>query len=515
MGVFNWRTVYIISIAAKVFVCLQCSYIHPDEHFQSFQPIAKLVYGSSVANPWEFEPESSARSFAPLLIFYYPIIQLVKYFQLPLITAYYFVRLEFTLITWMVTDWTLWRIMPTKPERVKSLLFTSTSFVTLVYQSHAFSNSVETWLVLGAVYIMGRFREECEIAKNSRISNLAQYCLAYGCIVSAGIFNRVTFVGWLVFPGIFVLKFFQKSPISLVYTAAGFLTTSLACVVLDTWMFTGTIDWSNLVVTPLNNLLYNLDSENLSQHGIHSRLTHLLVNVPLMLGPALVFLIGSKYYKTVPFMSAISGILTLSLVPHQEFRFIIPAMPLLACCMDLSSEKKKVTKYALRLFIVYNVVMTAFFGSLHQGGIVTVMEQLTKPDNALTGSSDLQIWWRTYSPPVWLYGHQNLQVLNRIDHNLKDLNILSESDSNGLTIVDAMGSSFDVIVNLLGQRPGILISPIASAENELSDALKDRNLVLKRKWKTWLHLDMDHFDTTYGWKTFTPGLAVYEVVESS
>lgn len=44
-----------------------------------------------------------------------------------------------------------------------------------------------------------------------------------------------------------------------------------------------------LIVTPYNNFMYNLNMDNLAQHGVHARYTHLLVNLPLLFGPLVVF----------------------------------------------------------------------------------------------------------------------------------------------------------------------------------------------------------------------------------
>jgi phosphatidylinositol glycan class Z len=41
----------------------------------------------------------------------------------------------------------------------------------------------------------------------------------------------------------------------------------------------------DIVITPLNNLLYNLNVDNLAQHGIHPRYTHLIINLPMLYGP--------------------------------------------------------------------------------------------------------------------------------------------------------------------------------------------------------------------------------------
>jgi phosphatidylinositol glycan class Z len=39
---------------------------------------------------------------------------------------------------------------------------------------------------------------------------------------------------------------------------------------------------NNFVVTPLNFIKYNINTKNLSEHGLHPRYLHLLVNVPLL-----------------------------------------------------------------------------------------------------------------------------------------------------------------------------------------------------------------------------------------
>ena len=46
------------------------------------------------------------------------------------------------------------------------------------------------------------------------------------------------------------------------------------------------ITWQGtLTLTPLNNLLYNINVDNVKQHGLHPRYLHLLVNFPLLFGP--------------------------------------------------------------------------------------------------------------------------------------------------------------------------------------------------------------------------------------
>jgi phosphatidylinositol glycan class Z len=71
--------------------------------------------------------------------------------------------------------------------------------------------------------------------------------------------------------------------------------------VLDT--LTDAFKWPSLrfsghfVLTPLNNILYNMDVENLKQHGLHPRYLHLLVNAPMLYGPLVVGGLSAVYGK--------------------------------------------------------------------------------------------------------------------------------------------------------------------------------------------------------------------------
>ena len=47
---------------------------------------------------------------------------------------------------------------------------------------------------------------------------------------------------------------------------------------------TDPLNFSNYIITPLNNLLYNSSYDNLAQHGIHPYYTHILINLPQILG---------------------------------------------------------------------------------------------------------------------------------------------------------------------------------------------------------------------------------------
>ena len=123
-----------------------------------------------------------------------------------------------------------------------------------------------------------------------------------------------------------------------------------------------------MVLTPLNNILYNAKVENLKEHGLHPRYLHFLVNFPLLYGPlststlvsllwrprlnasvyygnasttgftAIVLIeilnkmyINHKHTCTLVLVSVIAvAMIGLSIMPHQEARFLTPMLVPLA-----------------------------------------------------------------------------------------------------------------------------------------------------------------------------------------
>src|SRR4051794_6419649 len=123
----------------------------------------------------------------------------------------------------------------------------------------------------------------------------------------------------------------MASPLSLVAMIAAGLSTTVVAIALDTAFYTPhSISWMDLVrhpvITPLNNLLYNISPANLAQHGLHPWYQHLLVNLPQLLGPAAILLFV-RPHLCLRLYSAISGIFVLSIFQHQEARFLLPTIP--------------------------------------------------------------------------------------------------------------------------------------------------------------------------------------------
>lgn len=194
------------------------------------------------------------------------------------------------------------------------------------------------------------------------------------------------------------------------------------------------------MVTPLNSLRYNSQTSNLETHGLHPPYQHLLANLPLLLGPILL-LIRSIDLSPVPLtaVSAGSGVLLLSAIPHQEARFLLPTVPLIISSVHLP-RSRTLTRYWLALWILFNTIFGILMGIFHQGGVVPMQIWLSNnPHRFLAPSASAAyvsaaanssssthrlssppspeatahiFWWRTYPPPIWLLDHVPVNTTN-------------------------------------------------------------------------------------------------------
>lgn len=471
----SWRSLLLIStIIARFYFAVQPSYLHPDEFYQSFQ----ILYNKDI--PWEVSDVNNInRSICPILLFYYPIIKIGNLVNLNNYQIYLLIRLFLTLVNWLVTDYFINRIIPLKNERIKSLLFISTSYITLIYQSHTFSNSIETIVLLPTLYLINDIRQFLELKKTSNYSKINLVSL--GLLVSFGIFNRITFPAWILLPCYYLLKFsLNHFKLSLLIIVS-FLISSICFISIDK-IYYNIPSWYNSI-TPLNNLVYNSNVSNLSNHGLHKLYTHVLINYPQLIGP-LIFLLppfNNKYVSTIFYQSFISGILVLSLLPHQELRFLLPSIPLLLSSFSFN-KNSKISKYILKIWLLFNTILIIFYGLFHQAGLIPAINYLNSSEY-LKGTKIY--WFNTYPPPTFL-----------INSNFENVNL--------------MGFSIDSVVSEieLNSKPSIIVTPSNSI-----DRLKFNSKSIEIQWHTLWHLDLDHFDfDNEKFNTFLPGLDIYKIL---
>ncbi|CAG8306215.1 unnamed protein product [Penicillium salamii] len=472
-----WRRAYLLLLLIRVYFALSPSYLHPDENFQGPEVFAGRIFSYPSKLPWEFTVENPIRSIFPLWATYELPMSLLQWFYTetgpgspPPHLVYYVLRGGMFLLSFVLEDWAIYELVPSPRHRRATVVLVASSYVTWTYQTHTFSNSLETLLVAWGLVLIRR------IVENKRRSSFFSHAvLAFIAVV--GVFNRITFPAFLIIPGLQLLPHFQRKPTSLAaFVIFGLLFSAIA-IATDTAFYRPTSSlleiFRNPIITPLNNLLYNSSTSNLAQHGLHPHYQHFTANLFQLLGPAYIVMLLSLFSKpmrNIRALSAFSATALLSLFPHQESRFLLPCVPLLLSCIQIKKP------LLLTVWIIFNATMGFLMGVYHQGGVVPT--QLAMPGIAFAPAT--VFWWKTYSPPLWLLG-SNSQI----------------------TTHDLMGSpgqemmhNLNLSVPECGLRPSTYTYLVAPTSAEfLDDYLgQEKNLQLKPLWSYRNHLNLDDMD---------------------
>ncbi|KAL0277896.1 UNVERIFIED_CONTAM: hypothetical protein PYX00_005015 [Menopon gallinae] len=389
----------------------QTGYIHPDEYFQTVEVFAGDVFKTEVSVPWEFNRTFPIRSipviystvFVPFSLLRSVTQLLEQYAGIRIISPYILLvtpRLTMCMISF-ISDYCLFKICYLFGQNYKErLIIFASSYVTLIFMTRTFTNSMEVALfnillffVSSCIaesektqyqhdYLKDKYNEAQSIVDKVKINKLMKLlpkhslkrCIPIALVTTAGFFNRPTFAFYAVTP---LFYWFERglTPSSFLkdFHIRMFVFIFYCCPIICIFIFIdsvyyGYITWGeilsyhisldNFVVTPLNFARYNLDSNNLSKHGIHPRFLHALVNIPLLFNVlgiygmmvVLKLLIRSSLsnWTLLPKSQSITGMMTISFIapllllsifPHQEPRFLTPLLiPLVFLYSHLISD---------------------------------------------------------------------------------------------------------------------------------------------------------------------------------
>ncbi|EEQ85953.1 phosphatidylinositol glycan, class Z [Blastomyces dermatitidis ER-3] len=433
-----WRRTYLLLLVVRVYFALSPSYLHPDENFQGPEIFAGQIFNYPSKQTWEFTSDHPIRSVFPLWLLYGVPMTLLKWLwtedgtgSAPPVLVYYVLRGSMFVLSFVMEDWAIHELVSSSPRlRRQTVVLVASSYVTWTFQTHTFSNSLETLLVAWTLVLMQR------ILENKQDSSIfASVVLSF--LLVAGVFNRITFPAFILIPGLRLVPHFLHKPLSLLTIIIFGIISCFIAIFADTDFYraspTSLSDvFRNPIITPLNNLFYNSDTSNLANHGLHPRYNHFLVNLPQLLGPIYVLLLYSftfpnarSYFsfRNLRAISALSATALLSIFPHQEPRFLIPCVPLLLTCF-----RPPRSRFFLAAWILFNAALGILMGVYHQGGVIPTQLHLpallansTAPISSSPGSRAMWsktddepmsmpsgtvtvFWWKTYSPPTWMLG---------------------------------------------------------------------------------------------------------------
>ncbi|MCJ1406309.1 alpha 1,2 mannosyltransferase [Ptychographa xylographoides] len=294
-------------------------------------------------------------------------------------------------------------------------------------------------------------------------------------------------------------------PFTLLAIALSAFLTTICALLIDHAFYNPNTPLATIFTTappPLRSLLYNLSTTNLSTHGLHPRYTHILINLPLLLGPVIPLLLSPPYSPHL--ISPVIATAILSLIPHQEPRFLLPVIPLLLSCTKLPTSRRW-TRVFVGTWVCFNLLLAILMGVYHQGGVVPMQIWLGEhfnnqvPDrHANTPIEALHIhqrhptgidvlWWRTYSPPIWLL----------------DGKAETTSTGAGIRTIDLMGIPFAQFIAKMEERTGscdgetrdiIVVAPRSSTELDGFRDGKPEEWRWEEVWTEWRQLNLDDMD---------------------
>ncbi|XP_052744510.1 hemicentin-1 [Bicyclus anynana] len=197
------------------------------------------------------------------------------------------------------------------------------------------------------------------------------------------------------------------------------LVSSAALIAIDSYFY------GRLIVTPWEFYRFNILQDVSSHYGVHPWYWYISQGLPAVLGVnTLPVLWGIVTVLRRPQQNKVGVLLLVtvafhviihSFVPHKEFRFVLPLLPILLYLAQdvLVPWSRKANKWQLYLvalvLLVGNAVPALYFGMVHQSGTVKVMPLLR--DAVPNNRSSILFITPCHSTP--LYSHLHMNVTTR------------------------------------------------------------------------------------------------------
>lgn len=116
---------------------------------------------------WEWTAQNPVRSVFPLWPVYGIPMTLLQWVwsedsqgRVSPKVIYYSLRLVMFFLSFVLEDWAVHELIQSPRHRLQTLILVASSYVTWVYQSHTFSNSIETILVAWSIVLIERIGRE-------------------------------------------------------------------------------------------------------------------------------------------------------------------------------------------------------------------------------------------------------------------------------------------------------------------------------------------------------------------
>jgi GPI mannosyltransferase 4 len=185
------------------------------------------IFSYPVRRTWEFTTEHPIRSVFPLWPVYGLPMLLLKWLwigngkdgDVPPIAVFWTLRVLMFILSFVLEDWAIHELVPSPRHRRVAMLLVASSYVTWTYQTHTFSNSIETLVVAWSLVLIDRIvaktvstavssGTKAKLLTNEQKQSSMISCGLLGVVATFGIFNRITFPAFLLIPGFRLIPHF-------------------------------------------------------------------------------------------------------------------------------------------------------------------------------------------------------------------------------------------------------------------------------------------------------------------
>lgn len=132
------------------------------------------IFKYPVRYTWEFTSDHPIRSVFPLWPIYGLPMLLLRWLwvgnddEVPPVVVFYTLRVLMFILSFVLEDWAIYELVQSPRHRRVAVLLVASSYATWSYQTHTFSNAIETLAVAWSLVLIGRtvmvpFNTVCQI----------------------------------------------------------------------------------------------------------------------------------------------------------------------------------------------------------------------------------------------------------------------------------------------------------------------------------------------------------------
>ena len=144
--------------------------------------------------------------------------------EIPPIAVFWTLRVLMFIISFVLEDWAIHELVQSPRHRRVAVLLVASSYVTWTYQTHTFSNAIETLVVAWSLVLIERIVANsvrgglcclsCSSTDHRQQHSSLIASTVLGGVAVFGVFNRITFPAFLLIPGLRLIPHFAAQYVS-------------------------------------------------------------------------------------------------------------------------------------------------------------------------------------------------------------------------------------------------------------------------------------------------------------